>query len=358
VQQAVSDSIDLDAVQAILFTSGTTGRPKGAQLTFGNHWHSALGSAWRIGVLPNDRWLVCLPLYHAGGLAIVWRSCIYGTAMVLEQGFSVERVQAAFESEAVSLVSLVPTQLYRLMDAGTRWPDSLRLVLLGGAAATPELMARATEIGVPVATTYGLTETASQTATLLPEDARRKPSSVGKALTGTTIIIADEDGRPLPTGAVGEVVVRGPNVMRGYYGMPESRTLRDGALYTGDLGYLDADGDLWIVQRRSDLIVSGGENVYPAEVEAVLRQHPAVAEVCVVGVVDAEWGQRVAAAIVLKAGTSANEDDIIAFCRERLAGYKRPRSIEFVEALPQTASGKVVRPEVARLCARGGNRGA
>lgn len=341
--------IDLDAVQAILFTSGTTGRPKGAQLTFGNHWYSAVASAWRIGVQPDDRWLVCLPLYHAGGLAIIWRSCIYGTAVILEPGFSVERVAAAFGRDAITLVSLVPTQLYRLMDAPLDWPRSLRLVLLGGAAATPELMARATALGVPVATTYGLTETASQVATLPPEATRVKPGSVGKALTFSQITIVDEAGEPLPVGEVGEVVVRGPTVMRGYYRQPDSRTLRDGALYTGDLGYLDDDGDLWIVQRRSDLIVSGGENVYPAEVEAVLRQHPAVAEVCVVGLPDAEWGQVVAAAVVLRPGAAADETALVAFCRERLAGYKRPRRFRFAESLPQTASGKVVRPAVVAL---------
>ena len=339
--------IDLNAMQAILFTSGTTGRPKGAQITFGNHWFSAVASAWRVGVLPDDRWLVCLPLYHAGGLAIVWRSCIYGTAVILESGFSVERVAEAFAAHAISLVSLVPTQLYRLMDADVRWPVSLRLGLLGGGAATPELMARATGLGLPVATTYGLTETASQVATLPPEAARRKPGSVGKALTFSSITIVDEQGTPLPVGETGEVVVRGPTVMSGYYRQPESRTLRDGALYTGDLGYLDGDGDLWIVQRRSDLIVSGGENVYPAEVEAILRQHPAVADVCVVGVANAEWGQVVAAAVVLKHDATVDEAALIAFCRERLAGYKRPRRVLFVDALPQTASGKVIRPAVA-----------
>jgi O-succinylbenzoic acid--CoA ligase len=341
--------VDIDAVQAILFTSGTTGRPKGAQITFGNHWYNALGSAWRSGVLPDDRWLVCLPLYHAGGLAIVWRSCIYATAVVLERGFNIERVQAVMDAEQVTLLSLVPTQLFRLLDADTRWPRSVRLILLGGAAATPELMTRATALGLPVATTYGMTETASQVATLTPEATREKPASVGKALNFTTIRVVGEDGTERPTGEIGEIVVQGPTVMRGYY-KQDSPSLRDGVLHTGDLGYIDSDGDLWLVQRRSDLIVSGGENVYPAEVEAVLRQHPAVLEACVVGIPDAEWGQAVAAALVLKPGATVDEAELTAFCRERLAAYKRPRRFQIVESLPQTASGKVQRPAVVAIC--------
>jgi len=240
--------------------------------------------------------------------------------------------------------------LYRLLEQGTpeKW-SHLRFVLLGGAAATPELIAKANAAGVRIATTYGMTEATSQIATMLPDDL--KPGSVGKPLTFTELRIINESGDNQPTGNYGEVIVRGQTVMQGYYGNPEAtnRTIRDGWLHTGDIGYLDNDGDLFIVQRRTDLIVSGGENVYPAEVEAVIRQHPAVKDVAVIGMTDAEWGQRVAAAIIPATESHPTPDDIITYCREHLAGYKVPRQIIFVDALPQTASGKIERKRVIEL---------
>ncbi|MBX3012199.1 MAG: o-succinylbenzoate--CoA ligase [Caldilineaceae bacterium] len=340
----------LDAPQAIVFTSGTTGQPKGAVLTFANHFWGANASAYRLGLLPQDRWLSCLPLYHVGGLAVVFRSCLYGTAIVLHERFALEAFNASLEADAITLTSLVPTMLTRLLAQrqDQPWPATLRHILLGGAAATPELLAASAASGAPVTTTYGLTEAASQVATLAPPDALRKPGSVGHPLMFTTVRIADETGASLPPGERGEVVVSGPTVMSGYYQNPvaTAKTLRHGELFTGDIGFLDEEGDLWLVQRRSDLIISGGENVYPAEVEAVLRQHPAVADVCVVGLPDAEWGQRVAALVVCFPQAQVTVVELSAFSRQRLAGYKQPRLIAFTEALPQTASGKVERRAV------------
>ncbi len=345
-------TLTLSDPQAIMFTSGTTGKPKGAVLTYANHFYGALASAYRIGTLPGDRWLCCLPLYHVGGLNIITRCCLYGTAIVLHQGFDLAQVRAALAHQAVTLISLVPTMLYRLLtDTELLQAPALRLVLLGGAAATPELLTLAAAANIPVATTYGLTEADSQVATQTPASTARKPGSVGKPLPFNTIEILNEAGEPVADAEYGEIVVSGPTLMSGYFAEPEAtaRTLRDGRLYTGDLGYFDADGDLWIVQRRSDLIVSGGENVYPAEVEAVLRQHPAVADACVVGLPDAEWGQQVAAAIQLKPDAQAETAEIIAFCRGLLAGYKVPRRLRFVDQLPLTGSGKVAREAVAQL---------
>jgi O-succinylbenzoic acid--CoA ligase len=342
--------IDLDATAAIIFTSGTTGKPKGAQLTFGNLYHSAQASAERLGVHPDDRWLLALPLYHVGGLSILFRSAIYGTAFAIPQaepGASpkLESIIHTMQREAITLISLVPTQLYRMIQAGVEFPPTLRLILLGGAAAAPDLLESCAKLNLPVATTYGLTEAASQVATMSPEDVRHKPGSVGKPLAGTQVRIVREDGTSAEPGEYGEIAVSGKMVMKGYLDEP----LSNGELYTGDIGYLDADGDLWLVQRRSDLIVSGGENVYPAEVEGILRQHPMIAEAAVVGVPSAEWGQQVAAVLVLKPGTSAIPDDIEAFCKARLAGYKRPRLIRFVSELPMTASGKIQRSAVRAL---------
>ena len=362
----------LDNLQAIVFTSGTTGQPKGAMLTFGNHFWSAAASAFRLGVLPDDRWLTCLPLYHVGGQAILFRSALYGTAVVLQQGFDPERINAILDNDQITLVSLVPTMLHRLLETRTHWPESLRLILLGGAAAEPSLIHRAnalervgewasgrvntrnSELGTRnsalVAPTYGLSEAASQIATLLPAEAQAKPGSVGKPLLFTTVRIADEQGQTLPSGEIGEVVIKGPTVMQGYWQNPEAtaQTIRDGELFTGDLGYLDGDGDLWLVQRRSDLIVTGGENVYPAEVENVLKQHPAVAAACVVGIPDPQWGQQVAALIVLRSGPSPTPEQLVTFARQYLAGYKIPRHIQFTDSLPQTASGKIERHAIQR----------
>lgn len=337
--------------QAIVFTSGTSGRPKGALLTRENFFWSAMASALRIGTLPDDRWLCPLPLFHVGGLSIVWRSVLYGTAMVLATSSRVEDLARDLRDTGATLVSLVPTQLHRLLEHDADSLRSVRLVLLGGAAATPDLMARAQAAGVRVAPTYGLTETTSQIATQRPEDALRKPGSVGKALPWSRIRVVDNDGSDAPANQPGEIVIEGPTVFAGYWRDPEATAavLRAGTLHTGDIGYLDADGDLWVLQRRTDLIISGGENVYPAEVEAVLSQHPAVSQVCVVGLPDAEWGQRVAAAIVPQPNVALLDSDLLAFARARLAGYKVPRQLKHVEAMPLTSSGKVLRREVAEL---------
>ncbi len=346
-------SFSMSGVQAIVFTSGTTGKPKGAMLTFANQFYSAAASAFRLGISRDDRWLCCLPLYHVGGLAILLRSCLYGTAVVLQDRFDVQQVSKSLDNDEITLISLVPTMLFRLLQYrdGRQWPSSLRYVLLGGAAASPELLAQCRALNIPVATTYGLTEAASQVTTMLPEDSVNKPGSVGRPILFTSVDILSADGRSLPPGEAGEIVVSGPTIMLGYDSDAEStaQRLKDGRLLTGDIGYLDDDGDLWVLQRRHDIIVSGGENVYPAEVEAVLRRHPAVAEACVVGLNDDEWGQQVVAAVVLGDNAGISSADLLSFCRQYLAGYKLPRRLKIVPSLPRTASGKVHRHAVAEL---------
>ncbi len=217
-----------------------------------------------------------------------------------------------------------------------------------------------------MATTYGLTEAASQVATMPPADVARKPGSVGKPLLFTHVKVVGEAGEERPSGEIGEIVVTGPTVMTGYYSKDlrleigdstqSSIANRQSSITTGDLGYFDADGDLWIVQRRSDLIVTGGENVYPAEVEAVLRLHTAVSQACVVGIADAEWGQRVVAMVQVvgktKGAGAASAQELIQFCRTHLAGYKIPRQIEWGAQLPLAAAGKIARQTVAKQLAQ------
>ncbi len=357
VKYGASSCLTEPQIQSIIFTSGTTGTPKGVTLSFDNHFWSATASAYRLGLDTNDRWLSCLPLYHVGGLAVVFRSCLYGTAIVLQRSFEQQAFGRSLRADGVTLTSLVPTMLHRLLhdSPGTAWPDSLRMVLLGGAAAAPDLLHAAAEASVPVAATYGLTEAASQVATALPVDAQRKPDSVGRPLMFTEVRIVNADGSASAQDEVGEILVRGPQVMTAYYGNLDATrsALRNGWLHSGDMGCLDADGDLFVVQRRADMIVSGGENIYPSEVEAVLRGHPAVADACVVGLPDAEWGQRCAAAVQLRAGETLSRATLLAYSRVRLAGYKQPAAehVCFVDALPKTASGKIEKRTVEMMFA-------
>lgn len=346
-------SFDLDADFAIIHSSGTSGRPKAVVLTYNNMYQSAMASAYRLGVLPDDRWLCPLPLYHLGGLSIILRSLLYGTAVELmpKPQFDVDALNQALSQRPITLVSLVPTMLRRLLDTRRQaWNPKLRLALLGGEAPSAELLSRCHEANIPIATTYGLTEAASQAATATPQQARRKPSSVGKPLLFTRVRIVDEQGRDAPPKVLGEVLVKGPTVMRAYDKDPAatSRALQGGWLHTGDIGCLDDDGDLYIHQRRADLIVTGGENVYPIEVENALRRHPHIEEAVVIGLADPDWGQRVAAAVKIKSGKTLSPDEIMRFAREELAGYKIPRQIRFVKAFPRTASGKIRRQAVRR----------
>ncbi len=330
---------DLTADCAIIHTSGTSGRPKAAVLTYGNFRHSARASALRLGVMPRDRWLCVLPLYHVGGLSILLRALIYGTALDLLP-FSIKGVNHALTRLPITQVSLVPTMLGWLLDAREQvWNPQLRTILLGGEAARPDLLQRCVDLDLPIAVSYGLSEAASQVATATPDLVRRKPGTVGKPLAGAQVHITDESGAVTATGEPGELLVKGATVMRGYH---KTEPPTDGWLSTGDIGYVDADGDLFILQRRVDLIVSGGENVYPAEVEAALRQHPSVAEALVFGLPDEAWGQRVAAVIELKPDETTSAEELQTFARERLAGYKIPRQVAFAE-IPRSAAGKILR---------------
>jgi O-succinylbenzoic acid--CoA ligase len=334
VPSRVEREFDLDASHSIVYTSGTSGRPKGAILTYGNHWWSAIASSLNLGLLPDDAWLACLPLFHVGGLSILLRSVICGMTALVHARFDPIEVNRAIDEGRVSIVSVVSTMLDRMLSerADQPFPPTLRCVLLGGGPAPLPLLKRALRAGAPVVQTYGMTETASQIATLAPEEATTRVGSAGKPLMGARLRISPD----------GEIWVQGPTVSPGYL----HGAVRKGWLRTGDLGYLDEDGYLYVLDRRDDLIISGGENVYPAEVEAVLLAHPAVLEAGVVGRADPEWGRAVAAAVVLKPGSDLAVEDLIAFCRERLASYKVPRQIVVHEALPRNAAGKLLRREL------------
>jgi o-succinylbenzoate---CoA ligase len=335
-------SVDAQMPHSLIYTSGTTGRPKGAVLTHGNFYWSAVASAENLGVVEGDRWLACMPLFHVGGLSILLRSAIYGTTAVIHERFEEARVVRALREEGITLLSVVATMLSRMFEASPGgYSDSLRAVLLGGGPAPRPLLEEAAARGVPVLQTYGLTETASQVATLAPADALRKLGSAGLPLSTSTVRI-EVDGREAEAGEVGEICVAGPTVCAGYLHHPEATAaaIRDGWLHTGDLGYVDGEGYLYVADRRDDLIVSGGENVYPAEVESALLGLAGVEESAVVGLPDERWGHVVVAVVV---GT-ADLDALPARLRETLAGYKVPRRfVRWEEPLPRTASGKLQR---------------
>ncbi|TAK66101.1 MAG: o-succinylbenzoate--CoA ligase [Dehalococcoidia bacterium] len=337
---------ELGDVQSIIYTSGTTGTPKGAMLTFGNHAASAAASAANLGVRDDDRLLASLPMFHVGGLAVVLRGVLYGNAVVVLESFDPARVNATIDRDGVTTISVVANMLRRMLDArgDAAYPRSLRTVLLGGGPAPRELLEECAARGLPVLQTYGLTEAASQVATLTPSDALRKLGSAGQPLPGTSIRI-ESDGRACAAGEPGEILVSGPTISPGYWRRTEetAAAFRDGWLRTGDFGYLDDEGYLYVLDRRNDLIVSGGENVYPAEVESVLQSHPDVAEAAVYGVADARWGAVAAAAVVLCDGAAASADELIAWCRARLARYKTPAHVWFLDELPRNAAGKVQR---------------
>ena len=349
--------------QAMLFTSGTTGDPKAVELSMGNFLSSAVSSAFRLGVTPEDKWLLCLSMYHMGGLSVVLRSALYGTTVVLQEGFDATDAADAMARHGVTGVSLVPTMLRRMLDARDSLSNSLRFVLLGGAPASEELLSRCQRRGVPVHPTYGMTETASQIATARPREAFAHRGTVGRPLLWTDVtVVGEEDGDetntdggdPLPAGETGELVVSGATVMRGYYGDPDATAEAFGeyGLHTGDVGYRDEEGRVYVLNRREDRIVTGGENVHPGEVVAVLRDHSDVRDAAVVGLADDEWGERVSALVVPEDGVEAGTDsglstpDLDAHCRERLAGYKCPRITVFADDLPRTASGTVEREAV------------
>ena len=304
---------DLEAPAIVVHTSGTTAEPRPVTLTYGNWLWSALGSAAALGHPPGERWLCALPLTHVGGLSILLRSVIAGTTVLLHERWSTEAVLLGLDD--ATIVSLVPTTLARLLDAGLREPPALRWALLGGAPIAPALLERAHDAGVPVAPTYGLTEACSQVTTN------------GVALFCTRVRLAED----------GEVLVTGPTVA------PSAGDV----LATGDLGAFDAGGRLRISGRKADTIVTGGENVAPAAVEAVLEAHPAVAEAAVHGRPDAEWGEAVVATVVLRPGAGASAEELRAHASSSLAAHEVPKSVVLRdEPLPRTGSGKLLRREL------------
>jgi long-chain acyl-CoA synthetase len=338
-----------DDTAVLVYTSGTTGRPKGAELTHFQLYMNCTVAGGLFGVTSDDVVLAVLPFFHVFGLSSVLNVFVrYGGCLSILPRFAPGAALDALEADRCTVIGGVPTMLHALaqQDIAGRDLSALRVAVSGGASLPEDVMRTFEEkFGIEVLEGYGMTETASSSTFNRPGD--RKVLSIGKPLWGVRMRAADTAGRALPPGQehVGEILIRGHNVMKGYLGRPEAtaETLRDGWLHTGDLGYVDSDGFYFIVDRAKDLVIRGGYNVYPREIEEVLYAHPSVLEAAVIGKPDERLGEEVVAVVALRPGMSATAEEIIAYSRERLAAYKYPREVRFMAELPKGASGKILK---------------
>ncbi len=331
----------------LVFTSGTTGEPKPVDLRYRNILASAVSSGFRLGIDPEERWLVTLSPHHMGGLVPVYRSVLYGTAIIMRDSFDPGGAADDINRHDVTAVSLVPTMLRQMLNRRGTLDDSLRAVLLGGAPCRETLIERCRDFSVPVYPTYGMTETASQIATADPKSAFSRLGTSGRPLMGTDVTVVDREGTVLDRGESGEFVISGPTVTPGYYDDQEAteQAFGEHGLHTGDIGYIDEDGYLHVLNRLDDRIISGGENVEPGKVATVLTDHPGVEDVAVVGLTDKKWGQRVGAQVI-RSDPDLTGNTLLSFAEHQLAGFKLPQTMSFEESLPRTASGTVDREAV------------
>lgn len=339
--------LSMDA-ETVILTSGTTGLAKGARLPLSCFAASARASSTVLRSSPDDVWLLCLPLFHVGGLAMMWRSLFLGSTLRLMPAADVGGIASLFVAGAITQASFVAATLDDMLRAmPARASPKVKAVLVGGGPIVPELLLDARRHGVPAHWTWGLTEACSQVATARAPDGR----AAGHALPDNEVRVVDDERRAVRAGTVGEIEVRGPTVFRGYLDDDGASALAlpgDGFLRTRDLGFIDDDGALCVVARRADLIISGGENLYPAMIERVLQRCRAVLDVAVIGIDDAKWGQRPAALLVLRAGT--NVDEVRAFAAAELSRLSLPDRFVVVDALPpRNAMGKLDRQALASL---------
>ena len=355
---AVNPSVGGDDPHLIMYTAGTTGSPKGVILTHANcFWQSVNG--WALGVSPDTVALVILPMFHVGGLNGCVTPMIHiGATVVLSAKFDPGDVLETIERERVNGMVAVPAIYQMLYDHPkftTTDLSSIVAFISGGAPLGKELTRKYHERGLEFRQGYGLTETSPGVTGMGPGECLKKSGTAGRTCTYVDVRIVGEDGKELPTGEPGEVVIRGPNVMKGYWNRPEAtaEVIRDGWFHSGDIGFLDEDGFLTLVDRKKDMIISGGENVYPAEVEKVLLEHPSVAEAAVIGRADEKWGEVPIAFVVAVPGQTLDAQELLAFCASRIAKYKTPKEVIVRVSLPHSAAGKILKKELKREAAAG-----
>ncbi len=335
-----------DDLLFIMYTSGTTGLPKGAMLAHKAMIWASITWNMTVDLRVRDRFQVFLPLFHVGGLLPLTLVFHRGGTVVMHQSFDAASVVETIEREKITTTLAVPTMLQfmvPLLERGDHDYASLRWIVVGGGPVPVPLLQRYTRLGIAVIQDYGLTEACGPATILSPEEAVAKAGSCGKPCFHTDVRVVDDAGRDVDPGQMGEVIVGGDHLMTGYWGRPEAtaEALRDGWLYTGDLGILDEDGYLSIRGRKTDMIISGGENIYPAEIENVLLGHPKVKDVALIAQPSAVWCESPAAIVVPEVGATLEAEEIVAYCRANVAGYKVPRVVEFVDEIPRTSTGKI-----------------
>ncbi|HEY8186108.1 MAG TPA: long-chain-fatty-acid--CoA ligase [Pyrinomonadaceae bacterium] len=348
--------IERDSEAIIIYTSGTTGKPKGCLLTHGNLIANARQISQWLGFTADDRLLTIMPLFHMNAVSVTTMSALYvGGSTVVSPKFSASRFWQIISDYQITSFGSVATMLSMLL---TTYPDGvpkglktdqLRFAMCGSAPVPAEVMKHFEEtFNCLVIEGYGLSESTCR-STFNPPDERRRPGSCGKPI-GNEMKVVDEQDREVADGELGEIVLRGENILKGYYRSPQAtaEAFRGGWFHTGDVGYRDNDGFFYIVDRKSDMIIRGGENIYPREIDEVLYQHPAVAAAATIGVPDPLYGEEVAAFIVLKEGKEATEDNLITFCRERLADFKCPKSVRIVKDIPKGPTGKLLKRELSK----------
>ncbi|MCF6092811.1 o-succinylbenzoate--CoA ligase [Microaerobacter geothermalis] len=348
------ESVDGSSPYLICYTSGTTGRPKGAVLTQENMFWNALNCNLAIDITSEDHILTLLPLFHIGGIGLfAFPALLAGGTVIVPRKFNPEQALSMIEEQRVTIVMGVPA----IHDALRKSPkfavtdfSSIRWLYSGGAPCAHELISFFLDRGIPFGQGFGMTETSPTVFMLSKEDYQRKIGSIGKPALFCDIRIVDESGHDAKPGQAGELLVKGPNVMKEYWNLPDetAKTIKDGWLHTGDLARKDDEGFVYIAGRMKEMIISGGENIYPLEVEQVLNEIPAVDEVAVIGVPDEKWGEVPKAFVALKPGARLDEEDLKNHCFSRLARYKVPKSILFLDQLPKNATGKIDKPLLKR----------
>lgn len=352
-----SAEIDCDHEAIIIYTSGTTGKPKGCLLSHGNLIANARQISSWLGFTEKDRLLTIMPLFHMNAVSVSTMSALYaGGSTVVSPKFSASRFWQIISDYQITSFGSVATMLSMLLStypdgvpAGFK-TDQLRFAMCGSAPVPAEVLRLFEErFNCLVIEGYGLSESTCR-STFNPPDQRRRPGSCGVPI-GNEMRVVDEEDRDVPDGELGEIVLRGENILKGYYknDAANATAFRKGWFHTGDIGYRDADGFYYIVDRKSDMIIRGGENIYPREIDEILYEHPAIAAAAAVGVPDALYGEEVAAVVVLKAGASTTEDEVIDYCRARLADFKCPKTVHFVEDIPKGPTGKLLKRELAKM---------